>query len=492
MLALLRRHYRLLLIGLVLILAGGWALVRWELAQLRDAFEVDARISHRVLSQRAVQHEAVLATLALLQPVIQADASDAPVRRLTALYPQVLDVLRSDALTPWSSESLRSAEARSRQSGQPALAELAFSADSGRYTLVLAGQPASYALRFDVRTSVPWADWSMPVQTSPVRVTLEQSGQTFVVQPGQERSGPARFEFRKHLASESQPFDVVAQRQVGWPELPWGALLLWAALVSAALLAWAAWQRQRSARLRAEGLLRVGQVARLNALGELAAGMAHELNQPLTAIVANTQAARRLLDDDPADAPAARQAMEQAVAQARRAADVVARLRRTVEQSKEAGAVQALDLAQTVGTAMHLLEPQCRAADVALQVLTDTPVMVQAERVAVEQIVHNLVTNAVQALAQVPSGERQLSVAVELQGHQGVLRVIDTGPGIAPEALPKLFTPFFSTREGGLGLGLGLSLCETLAQGMEGTLTVHPHAPRGTEFQLRLPHTSPP
>ncbi len=490
MLAFLRRHHRLLLVGLALVLVGAWALVRWELAQLRETFEVDARISHRVLSQRAVQHEAVLATLALLQPAVDAASGEAPVRRLTALYPQVLEVLRSDEATPWPSEALHKALTASRQSGQPVLAALALAQDSGHYTLVLAGQPASYALRFDVRTSVPWADWSMPVQTSPVRVTLEHLGQVFVVQAGQERSGPARFEFRKHLASASQPFDVVAVRRVGWSELPWGALLLWGALVVSALLAWAAWQRQRGARLRAEGLLRLGQVARLNALGELAAGMAHELNQPLTAIVANTQAARRLLDDDPADATGARQAMEQAVAQARRAAEVVARLRRTVEQSKEAGAVQALDLAQTVGSAMHLLEPQCRAADITLQVQTGTPVVVQAERVAVEQIVHNLVSNAVQALAQVAPAERQLTLVVEAQGSQGVLRVIDTGPGIASEALPKLFTPFFSTREG--GLGLGLSLCDTLAQGMGGALTVHPHAPRGTEFQLRLPGATPP
>jgi C4-dicarboxylate-specific signal transduction histidine kinase len=95
------------------------------------------------------------------------------------------------------------------------------------------------------------------------------------------------------------------------------------------VLAWARHGlRQRAERSRAEELLRLGQVARLNTLGELAAGMAHELNQPLTAVLASTQAARRLLDDDPPELDTARQAMAQAVEQARRASDVVGRLRR--------------------------------------------------------------------------------------------------------------------------------------------------------------------
>jgi C4-dicarboxylate-specific signal transduction histidine kinase len=109
--------------------------------------------------------------------------------------------------------------------------------------------------------------------------------------------------------------------------------------------------------------------------------------------------------------------------------------------------------------------------------------------VALEQIVHNLVTNALQALEQVPQAQRQLIVAVEAVQRDGpglgLLRVADNGPGIAPEALPHVFAPFFSTRAG--GLGLGLSLCETLANDMGGHLQVHPHVPHGAEFVLQLP-----
>ena len=465
-------------------------LARIELTQLRDAFETDARISHRLLSQRAVQHEAVLATLALLQPAAQPGSADAAEQRLASVYPQILSVQRRDPGKPWPSASLDQAEQASRQTRTAVLANPDFTSARGRYQLVLAAQPASFALLIDVSGAVPWSEWSMPVQSSPVRVTLEHAGQAFVLQPGRIDAPGWRFEFHKALASVSQPFDVVAVRQVGWQELPWAAMALWTLAVAAALAAWSAWQRQRSARRRAEELLRVGHVARLNALGELAAGMAHELNQPLTAIVANTQAAKRLLQDDPGELPTALQAMDQAVAQAHRAAEVLGRLRRTVEQPHPAQPGQTVDLEQAVRNALYLLEPQCRRLAVTTAVHQAQPVKVVAERVALEQIVHNLLTNALQALDRVPASERQLAIHIETAPDMGVLRVADTGPGIAPNTLPHVFEPFFTTREG--GLGLGLSLCETLASGMGGQLRAQANVPRGAVFILTLPLASSP
>ena len=399
----LNAHGPRLLLWLVLSVMGCVLLARTELVQLREAFETDARISHRLLSQRAVQHEAVLATLALLQPTAQPGVADAAEQRLSSVYPQILSVQRRDPGSNWPITSLVDAEIASRQTRHAALANLDFTAQRGRYYLVLAAQPSSFALLIDVSASVPWSDWPMPVQSSPVRVTLEQAGQVFVVQPGRVATSGWRFEFHKHLASVSQPFDVVAVRQVGWLELPWGVMTVWTLVMAALLAGWSAWQRQRNARRRAEELLRVGQVARLNTLGELAAGMAHELNQPLTAILANTQAAKRLLQDDPDELPTALQAMDQAVAQARRAADVLARLRRTVEQPNAAEPSQVMDLAQVVRNALDLLAPECKRRGVTVIVQAAQPVQVLAERVALEQIVHNLLTNALQALDLAPT-----------------------------------------------------------------------------------------
>jgi C4-dicarboxylate-specific signal transduction histidine kinase len=255
--------------------------------------------------------------------------------------------------------------------------------------------------------------------------------------------------------------------------------------VFAALAAAAAWQRQRAERRRALELLRLGQVGRLNALGELAAGMAHELNQPLTAVLANVQAAQRLLADEPPETDTARTAMAQAVQQARRAGEVVARLRRMVERPELGAALRPLALGEALRSALDLLAPDFSRLGVVLAVDDQSSPAVLAEPVALEQIVHNLLSNALQALEQVPAAERRLWVSLATVGSLGLLTVRDSGPGIAPELLPRIFEPFFSTRPG--GLGLGLSLCETLAAGMGGSLTARAVPARGAEFVLALP-----
>jgi len=478
--ALQHRWVGLLLWGLITAL-GCVVLARIELVQQRDAFETDARIVHRLLSQRVVQHDAVMATLALLQP---AAPDSKPEQRLSALYPQILSVQRRDSGAFWPDERLRVAETLSRALGRPALAGVDFA--RGRYHLVLASEPTSYALEMDVRAVVPWSEWPMAHDTSAVRVLLEHEGQDWVLQPGRLGQGGWRFDFRKHLAAESQPFDVVARRQIGWNELPWTGMLGWSALVAAALAGGLALMGQRAARRRAEELLRLGQVARLNTLGELAAGMAHELNQPLTALLANTQASMRLLEEAPPDMPTIRSAMAQAVEQARRASAVVSRLRRAVERPDLAAQLQPVDLQQAVQSALYLLEPEFRRREVVP--LVDAPpasVTVMAEPVALEQIIHNLLMNALQALEQVPAKERQLAVAVKTAAGGGELAVLDSGPGMTEEVRSRIFEPFFTTREA--GLGLGLSLCETLAAGMGGSLKAEQHAPRGAVFRLSLP-----
>jgi signal transduction histidine kinase len=471
---------------LALTAVGAVWIARAELAQMHQDFETDVRIAHRLMSQQMVQYDAVLATLALLEP---STGADHPEQRLPSVYSSILRVQRRDRDEPWPDSTqaavLAAAEARSRGQQRADLAMLDLA--HGRYVLVIGATPFSYALDIDLAGSVPWRDWPMNPQRSPVRLSLQRDGQQLVLQPGVPARNGWRFDLTKALASPSQPFDLVAERQVGWGELPWRGIAGWA-VAMAALLAglWAA-QRQRVARRRAEELLRLGQVARLNALGELSAGLAHELNQPLTAVLANAQAARRLLDDEPPDLATAREAMGQAVEQARRAAGVVGRLRRVIERPEAGGDMKPLVLQEVVRSAMHLLAPEFAKHTVATQfdATAQAPVRVQAEAVALEQIVHNLLMNAVQALELVPAAERRLVVSVGRNGQEGVLTVTDNGRGIAPEALPRLFEPFFSTREGGLGLGLSLS--ETLASGMGGSLSAANAQPRGARFTLLLP-----
>lgn len=473
--------------GSALAVAGGVVLARLEIDRQRQAFETDARIVHRLLSQQVVQLDAILGSLALLQPGLDASGAAPPEQRLPSLYPHILSVQRRDRGQTWPDEALSAAEADSRLARRAVLAQPDL--HSGRYRLVFAAEPTAYALTIDMRSLVPWSDWPMNPSTSPVHVALADAGQRFELQPGDAQalasSGGWRFEFNKPLAAQSQPFEVVALRQMGWHQLPWLRMLAWSLGVAAVLSVLAQLQRQRTARRRAEELLRLGQVARLNMLGELAAGVAHELNQPLTAVLANTQAAQRLLSEDPPDQATARTAMGQAVAQARRAVDVVGRLRRLVERPEAHGTSHRVDLADTLRRALHLLEPECLRRGVVPQLRAPEPVFVQADPVALDQIVHNLLMNALQALESVDVVNRTMTVSVTRQGAQGALQVADTGPGIPPELLPRLFEPFFSARQG--GLGLGLTLCETLASGMDGSLTAANRPEGGALFCLRLP-----
>ena len=460
---------------------GSILITQQELVKLREAFETDARIVHRLLSQRAVQHEAILATLALLQPSIEATAA---VQKLPALYPQILKVQRHDKDTPWAETSLAAAETLSHQTGRATLADVDFG--RARYQLVLWAEPSSFAMQMDLRAVVPWSEWPMSPEGSPVRVSMEYAGQTLTLQPGRQGGGGWHFEFRKHLAADSQPFDVVAQREVSWLELPWIWILSWWILVALSLIGFSLAARQRQQRLRAEELLRLGQIARLNTMGELAAGMAHEINQPLTAMLANTQAAARLLSDQPPEVTAAQSAMTQAVAQARRATGVVTRLRRMIERPNETKPPEAISLKEAVTNALHLLEPELQRLGITTQTTSiERDVIVMAESIALEQIIHNLLMNSIQALEQMPITERHLILDIRADRAQGALTLTDTGPGIAADVLPRLFEPFFSTRTD--GLGLGLSLCESLANRMGGELSATTQMPHGASFCLRLP-----
>ena len=487
----------------LLTLAALAGAVRWDIAQRRDDFLTDARIAHRLLSQRAAQHEAILNTLVLLSPAAAASApsADRPETRLVALYPQLLVVMRRLADETWPDLALLASETTSRASRHAAMVR--FDGATGQYTLVMAGAPASFALRIDARQMLPWDTWPL-ARGGPVRVSLVQGDQTIVLQDGERPSTQplgltAGFVFAKPLDAAGQRFDLRLQRATGPAEWPWPWLLGMLLLGLAALLALATLRRHRIDKQRAEALRRFDQVARLNTLGELAAGIAHELNQPLSAVLASTQAATRLLADAPPDLPLTQQALAHATAQAQRASQVLTRLRRSVERPDLPMPLQPVDLVGAARELLDLLAPECRRRSVSVRLLAGEPaVWALAEPVALQQITHNLMMNALQALEQVPAPERRLSVQLRTDGAMAKLTVGDSGPGISAQALPHLFEPFFSTRRGdqaqgsGQGLGLGLSLCDSLAQAMGGGLTAANQAAGGALFSLSLPLAADP
>lgn len=496
------------MVAALLVLLGALAIVRWDIAARREAFTVEARVAHRLLSQRAAQLDAVLATLALVAPA--ADALE-PAIRLPALWPAVLAVQRSDAQHPWPDAALAAAETQSRAlpTGQRHAVMAALDPARTQYSLVLAGNPASWALQVDAKRLVPPEEWPLS-DTGPVRAVLVTGPHTVVLHPGtpsvQQPAGlTPGFTFAKVLATPSQPFELRLQRATGPAQWPWAWLLAWTTACTAATALWLALQRARETQRRQSELVRMAQVARLNTLGELAAGMAHELNQPLAAVLASTQAAQRLLQPaDPAspqetvdeghDLPAVRQALGLAAAQARRASEVLTRLRRLVQNPVQRAELQGVDLHTLCVQMLSLLGPELDRRGIQASVNGTVP-KVWADPVMLEQIVHNLLTNAMQALegAATVSPTITLTLQQPADQHHAQLLVRDSGPGIAPEHLRQVFEPFFSTRPG--GLGLGLPLCETLAQSLGGSLQARapggPGGPgghvAGAELVLTLP-----
>ena len=472
--------------------SGAAWLAQQRLQALHETFTTNARVAHRLLSQQLVQHDAILATLSLLQPALSGDAvANASSSGLSKLYPQVLGVAQHRTDQPWPAPWPAALSALEQQSAASGHAHMdASRLADGKLFVVQAGQPASYALKLDLHATVPNEEWPYSANRSPVRIWLTQGDQSLVLQAGaQDAQAPGwAWAVSKTLSSPSQVLELHERYKLHPRLLPWWSMLAWAlacALVVAALRA--AWQ-QRAARQRAEQLLQYGQIARLNTLGELAAGMAHELNQPLTAILSNSQAARRLLDDAEPDVGAARQAMQQAAEQAKRASAVIGRLRRLVERPDTAAQPQAVPLPQAVADALHLLEPELRQRQVQLHAAAPTAPLqpAQADPIALQQILHNLLLNALQAMESLPANERLLQIQYRQQGNNLLLTVQDNGPGIAPELRERLFTPFATTRAQGLGLGLTLS--QGLAESMGGQLRlVDGSALRGACFELQLP-----
>jgi len=454
----------------------GW-LCHWDYQAQRRLFETDSRIAHRLLTQRTVQHDTILATLAA---VGAEDARCAPSARaqIMRIYPQITDVLCSRMEPSWD-ENLLTAEAASRRSGHAQVAGGELS--RGRYWLVQAGERDSWALLIDMRQMIPRTEWP----TAPLQVQLRDASSSMLLQPGELTEATWQMNFSKHLSSGSQPFDLLIRRGFAWSDLPLAAIAFWSVLSGLIVAAAHTARRQAVERRRAESLLRLRRAERLNTLGELSAGVAHELNQPLTAILANCQAARRLLGMEKGDVQAAEAALGHAIAQAKRASAVINRLRGLVEQRQQEQPARPVVLGDAVRRALHLLEPELQQRHTApVHVEESSPVTVRADPVALDQILHNLLLNALQAMDGMPVASRRLRIQIASGRHDAVLRIADNGPGIPAQALPRLFEPFYTTRED--GLGLGLTLCETLAGNMGCTIGAANGTAGGAEFSLHF------
>ncbi|GEN13228.1 His Kinase A (phospho-acceptor) domain-containing protein [Myxococcus fulvus] len=201
----------------------------------------------------------------------------------------------------------------------------------------------------------------------------------------------------------------------------------------------------------------LAHMSRVAALGELAASLAHELNQPLAAILSNAQAARRLLSATPAELEELSEALGDIVSDGKRAGEVIHRMRVLIKRGEPRQELHSLnDLVREVARLL-VNDMRLRGADLHLSLAPSLP-MIQGDGIQLQQVVLNLLINALDAMAELPAGQRHVRVdTVASVPGQVELRVQDSGGGIEPTRLARVFEPFFSTKEHGLGMGLSIS-----------------------------------
>jgi two-component system sensor kinase FixL len=225
-------------------------------------------------------------------------------------------------------------------------------------------------------------------------------------------------------------------------------------------------------------------IARVSAMGTMASTLAHELNQPITAVANYVEAVRDLLaEPNPDDVPMIREALGDAAAEAMRAGYIVRRLRDFVSRGEVEKTVADLPELISEAAALGLLGAREKGVDATFSLDPSTP-PVLVDRVQIQQVLINLIRNAVEAMSQ--SDERHLFISTH-NDSTGFVRVTvaDTGPGVAPELAGQLFTAFVSTKAD--GMGLGLSICRTIVEANDGRIWLAARDGGGSAFHFTLP-----
>jgi signal transduction histidine kinase len=242
---------------------------------------------------------------------------------------------------------------------------------------------------------------------------------------------------------------------------------------------------------RAEEQLRhtqaeLAHVARVTTMGELAASIAHEVNQPLGAIVGNADICLHWLNQKEVDLAQLREALEDIASDGHRASEVISRIRSLVKKhSPEKSAVNLNLIAREVIT---LVNHEAQRQQVTLlSHLNDSLPDVMGDRVQLQQVLLNLLMNGIEAMTEVDAGKRELTVQTEAFETGVSVTVSDTGAGLDASQAEQIFRPFHTTKSGGMGMGLAIS--RSIIESHGGKLWAEPSQPRGATFKLTLPTT---
>ena len=236
----------------------------------------------------------------------------------------------------------------------------------------------------------------------------------------------------------------------------------------------------RTATMQAE----LTRVARLTTMGRLTASMAHEINQPLAAIVANGNAGLRWLARTPPNFDEARVALDEIVKEGHRASDVIGGIRAIFRKGEDRRAP--LDLNELIGEVLLLTraEIQNERISVRTELRNDLPKVV-GDRVQIQLVFRNLIVNAVEAMSSVADRERVLHIKSVIMPSGVRVSVTDSGTGIDQDSIDRIFDTFFTTKSH--GMGMGLSICRSIVEAHGGKLSASPSHPYGSIFEIELP-----
>jgi len=233
-----------------------------------------------------------------------------------------------------------------------------------------------------------------------------------------------------------------------------------------------------------ESRAQLARVSRVASMGELTASIAHEINQPLAAVATNASAALHWLAAEPPDLDEARDAGRRAIQEVNRASGVVERVRALLQ--KEPPQLWPLDGNEAIREVLRLSDAELRHGGITVRTeLADDVPMILGDRVQVQEVILNLVLNAIDAMATIADRERELIIRSGKHSGGVLIEVEDSGRGLDPEYVERIFEPFFTTKPGGIGIGLSISRSIVEAHG--GRLSASPVGSLGAVFELILP-----
>jgi PAS domain S-box-containing protein len=244
-------------------------------------------------------------------------------------------------------------------------------------------------------------------------------------------------------------------------------------------------ERKRVSEALREVQTELAHANRVSTMGQLTASISHEVRQPIAATVTNAHAALRWLSAQPPDLEEVRQALGRIVKDGERAGEVVSRIRDQIKKAppRKVG----MEINDAIREVIELTRGEAASNGISVQTeLANGLPLIQGDRVQLQQVILNLIINAVEAMRGGSDGVRELLISTGKADPEGILVAIrDSGPGLAPPSLERLFEPFYTTKPS--GLGLGLSICRSIVEAHGGRLWASANLPRGTTLQFTIP-----